>query len=176
LESLADLLRSLSYEKLTPIGHERFPDTTSLLVPIGGSGRQGVQGANTALMKAMADRESERRAIEQTLCGSNSGSVQAALADVREFSINQLQQIRGALNAQPDAARFELSKHIDRGIVMRPTTRRNVQFYTAEGEWNLVGKNEGRSPVTPLRNLEMVARDRNVLKIPHKTRFLVIGE
>ena len=36
-------------------------------------------------------------------------------------------------------------------------TRGDAQFYTAEGEWNFVGKNEGRSPVTALTNLEMVA-------------------
>ena len=116
-----------------------------------------IQGANAALMRAIADRESERRAIEQLLWGSTSGSVQAALADVREFALEQLHQIRAALHAQPEAARFELSKHIEGGIVMKPTVRGDAQFYTAEGEWNLVGKNEGRSPVTALRNLEMVA-------------------
>jgi hypothetical protein len=35
--------------------------------------------------------------------------------------------------------------------------RRDAQFYTAEGQWSLLGKSEGRSPVTALRNLEMVA-------------------
>ncbi len=115
------------------------------------------QGANTALMKAIAERESERRTIEQLLWGSTSGSVQAALADVREFALKQLKQVRAALNAQPEAARFELSRHIGGGIVMRPTVRGEAQIYTAEGEWSLLGKNEGRSPVTALRNLEMVA-------------------
>jgi site-specific DNA recombinase len=116
-----------------------------------------IQGANTALMKAIAHRESERRAIEQMLWGSTSGSVKAALADVRDFALKQLHQIRAALHAQPEAARFELSKHVEGGIVMRPTLRGDAQFYTAEGEWSLLGKNEGRSPVTALRNLEMVA-------------------
>jgi len=51
----------------------------------------------------------------------------------------------------------KLSKHIEGGIVMRPTLREDALFYTAEGEWSLLGKNEGRSPVTALRNLEMVA-------------------
>ena len=36
----------------------------------------------------------------------------------------------------------------------------------AEGEWNLVGKYEGRPPGTALQNLEMVAGDCNVLKMP----------
>jgi len=35
--------------------------------------------------------------------------------------------------------------------------RGDERFYTVEGEWNLVGKYEGQSPVTALRNLEMVA-------------------
>jgi hypothetical protein len=116
-----------------------------------------LQGANSALMKAIAERESERRVIEQIPWGSSSGSVKAAIADVREFALKQLQRIRGALGAQHEVARFELSRHVDHGIVMRPTACGDEQFYTAEGEWNLVGKYEGRSPVTALRNLEMVA-------------------
>jgi len=102
-----------------------------------------IQGANTALMKAIADRESERRAIEQMLWGSTSGSVQAALADVREFALKQFHQIRAALHAQPEAARFELSKHIEGGIVMKPTMRGDALFYTAEGQWSLLGKTKG---------------------------------
>jgi hypothetical protein len=43
------------------------------------------------------------------------------------------------------------------GILMSPTVRGDAKFYTAEWEWNLIGKSEGRSPVTALRNLEMVA-------------------
>ena len=116
-----------------------------------------LQGANSALMKAIGGRQSERRAIEQMLWGSSSGSVKAAIADVREFALKQLQQIRSALQSQHEAARFELSQHVDHGIVLRPTARGDERFYTAEGEWNLVGKYEGQSPVTALRNLEMVA-------------------
>jgi hypothetical protein len=49
---------------------------------------------------------------------------------------------------------------------MRSTARGDAQFYTAEGEWNLIGKSEGRSPVTALTNLEMVAGARNAPKTP----------
>ena len=47
-----------------------------------------------------------------------------------------------------------VSKHIDR-IVMRPTTGGDSKHYVAEGDWNLLGKYEGR-PGAALRNLEMV--------------------
>jgi len=63
--------------------------------------------------------------------------------------------IRGVLQSQTVAARFEHSKHVGH-IVMRPTTRGDQQHYVAEGNWNLVGKYEGR-PGGALRNLEMVA-------------------
>lgn len=72
----------------------------------------------TRLMRAISDRESERRAIEQLLWGSTSGSVQAALADVREFALKQLHQIRATPHARPDAAWFELSRRIDSGSLM----------------------------------------------------------
>jgi len=52
------------------------------------------QGATAALMDAIAARESERRALEQMLWGSGLGSVQAAIADVREFALEQLTQVR----------------------------------------------------------------------------------
>ena len=54
-----------------------------------------IHGANTALMKAIADSKSERRATEQILWALTSGSVQAALAGVREFALKLLHQIRG---------------------------------------------------------------------------------
>jgi site-specific DNA recombinase len=115
------------------------------------------QGAAGALMQAIAARESERRALEETLWGSGPGSVQAAIAEVREFALDQLKQVREALKAEPATARFELSRHIDGGIIMRPTVRNGNHFYTAEGAWSLVGKYEGRPSGAALRNLELVA-------------------
>jgi hypothetical protein len=44
----------------------------------------------------------------------------------------------------------------DDRIVMRPTTGGDSKHYVAEGDWNLLGKYEGR-PGAALRNLEMVA-------------------
>ena|ERR1017187_1665638 len=108
-------------------------------------------------MNAISEREAERRAIEQILWGAGEGSVRAAIADVREFALEQLKDIRQSLQDQAEAARFELSSHVEAGIVMRPTAQGDARFYTAEGEWKLVGKYERRSPETALRNLEMVA-------------------
>ena len=47
------------------------------------------------------------------------------------------------------------TKHVDR-IVMQPVTAGDQKRYVAEGDWNLLGKYEGR-PGAALRNLEMVA-------------------
>ena len=113
------------------------------------------QGISAALMNAIATRETELKAIEQVLWGSSPGSVKAAISEVRQFAIEQLQQIRGVLHSQAEAARFELSKHVDQ-IVMRPVAQGDQRHYLAEGDWRLVGKYEGR-PGAALRNLEMVA-------------------
>ena len=108
-----------------------------------------------ALLQAIDAREAERKAIEEALWSSGRYAVQTALSELRKFALNQLQDIRTVVSAQVQAARFELSKHLDR-IVMRPTTAGDLKHYVAEGDWNLLGKYEGR-PGAALRNLEMVA-------------------
>jgi hypothetical protein len=113
------------------------------------------QGPNAAVLSAMSVRESERRSIEQVLRGSGPGSIKAVIANVRELATERLKQIREVIQSQKQAARVELSKHVDR-IVMRPTFEGDQAHYVAEGGWNLLGKYEGR-PGGALRNLEMVA-------------------
>jgi site-specific DNA recombinase len=113
------------------------------------------QGPTTALLKAISVRESERRSIEQFLWGSGPGSIKAAIDDVREMAAKRLTEIREVIQGQTQAARIELSKHVDR-IVMRPVFQGDHAHYVAEGGWNLLGKYEGR-PGGALRNLEMVA-------------------
>jgi hypothetical protein len=101
-----------------------------------------VQGASTALMSAISSREAELKAIDQILWGSGAGSIKAAISDVREFATEQLAHIREVLQTEVKAARFELSKHIDR-IVMRPVACGDQRHYVAEGDWKLAGKYEG---------------------------------
>ena len=113
------------------------------------------QGSNAAVLSAMSVRESERRSIEQVLWGSGPGSIKTVIANVRELATGRLKQIREVIQSQTQAARVELSKHVDR-IVMRPTFVGDQAHYVAEGGWNLLGKYEGR-PGGALRNLEMVA-------------------
>ncbi len=113
------------------------------------------QGPTAALLNAINVRESERRSIEQVLWGSGPGSIKAVIAHARELATERLRQIREVVQSQTQAARVELSKHVDR-IVMRPTFEGDQAYYVAEGGWNLIGKYEGR-PGAALRNLEMVA-------------------
>jgi len=113
------------------------------------------QGASPPLLNAIGTRETERKAIEEALWSSGKDSVQAALSELRAVAINQLSDIRTVLRGQIQAARFELSKHVNR-IVMRPVSAGNQKHYVAEGDWNLLGKYEGR-PGAALRNPEMVA-------------------
>ena len=96
-------------------------------------------------MNAISSREAELKTIEQVLWGSGPGSIKAAIGEVREFATEQLQRIRGVLQSEVKAARFELSKHVDQ-IVMRPVARGDQKHYMAEGDWKLAGKYEGRPP------------------------------
>ena len=114
-----------------------------------------IQGSSRALMTAISAREAERTAIERSLLGSGPGSIKAAAEDAHEFAREQLRDIRSAAGAAPAEARMMLAKHVDR-IVMRPTRAGDERFYIAEGEWDLLGKYEGR-PGGALRILEMVA-------------------
>jgi hypothetical protein len=113
------------------------------------------QGASPAFLNAIGTRETERKAIEEAVWSSGRDSVQATLSELRTVAMDQLKDIRTVLRGQVQAARLELSKHVDQ-IVLRPVTAGGQQHYTAEGDWNLFGKYEGR-PGAALRNLEMVA-------------------
>jgi hypothetical protein len=90
------------------------------------------QGASPALLNAIGTRETDRKAIEEALWSSGKDSVQAALSELRTVAMNQLKDIRTVLRGQVQAARFELSKHVDR-IVLRPVTAGGQQHYVAEG-------------------------------------------
>jgi hypothetical protein len=113
------------------------------------------QGPTAALLSAISVRESERRSIDQTLWESGPGSIKAVIAHARGLATEKLGQIRDVIQSQTQAAPVELAKHVDK-IVMRPTLEGDQTYYVAEGDWNLLGKYEGR-PGGALRNSEMVA-------------------
>jgi hypothetical protein len=90
------------------------------------------QGAAAALLRAISVRESERSSIERILLGSGPGSIKTAIANARELAMERLQQVREVIQSQTQAARVELSKHLDR-IIIRPTFEGDVAHYVAEG-------------------------------------------
>jgi len=59
-------------------------------------------------------RETERNAIEK----ATRDSIQTTLSELRSFAVKRPEGIRKVLHKQVQAARFELSKEVDR-IVMR---------------------------------------------------------
>jgi hypothetical protein len=58
---------------------------------------------------------------QRILWGSGAGSVRAAIAEIRQYAMEQLKDIRAVLREQAPSARLTLSRHVNQ-IVMGPTT------------------------------------------------------
>jgi site-specific DNA recombinase len=113
-------------------------------------------GALPALMTAISSRETEIKELDRKLLGAGPRSLKATIDEIRVFILSRLKDIRRVLHANIEQARMELFNHVDR-IVMRPVGEGNDRFYSAEGDWNLLGHDKGRPEWAAPGNLEMVA-------------------
>ena len=100
-ESLPDV--RLHYTTLGKPARDAQGRTTNAVLILHGTG-----GSATVM------RETKRKAIEEALWRSGRGSIQTALSELRAFAMNQLEDIRTLLRGEVRAARFKLSKHLDR--------------------------------------------------------------
>jgi hypothetical protein len=57
---------------------------------------------------------------QRILWGSGAGSVKAAIAEIRQYAMEQLKDIRAVLREPAPSARLTLSRHVNQ-IVMGPT-------------------------------------------------------
>jgi len=96
-------------------------------------------GHSAFLLDAIAKRESELRNLTERILIGQQGSKQAGMADMRQFVLTRLADIRGLLYADVGRARHELAQHI-KEIVLRPTEKEGKRYYVASGEWDLLGK------------------------------------
>jgi site-specific DNA recombinase len=118
-------------------------------------------GHSTFLLEGIAERERELRSHTQTLVTGEPGSIQASLANLREFVHSRLADVKAVLYADLGRSRIELAKHVSK-IIMRPVTTAGERYYLASGEWRLLGEDLGISA----GNLEMVAGACNALNLP----------
>ncbi len=96
-------------------------------------------GYSPAITAEVAAREKELAAITDRLVSGEAGSIQARLAEIRQFVQSRLADVRKLLYSDIPRARQELARHVD-GIILKPTEDNGRRYYLATGSWNLVGK------------------------------------
>ncbi len=116
-------------------------------------------GHSSFLLEAIAERERELREITARLLSEETGSVEAQVAEIRQFVIERLQNLPELLAGDVAQARLELGKHIGE-IRMMPQQIGSEWYYLAAGEWNLLGDYEGgeRNRDFPEVRSQLVAR------------------
>ena len=107
------------------------------------------------MLQAISERERELREFTDRLIGSEPGSIQSSLSEMREFVHSRLADVKKLLYADVQIARTELARHVNQ-ILLRPTERAGGRFYVASGEWNF-GDFELAQSSNRIGNLEMVA-------------------
>jgi DNA invertase Pin-like site-specific DNA recombinase len=116
-------------------------------------------GHSSFLLEAIAERERELREITARLLSEETGSVEAQVADIRQFITERLQNLPELLAGNVAQARVELGKHIGE-IRMIPRQVDREWYYLATGQWNLLGDYEGgeRNREFPELRSQLLAR------------------
>jgi site-specific DNA recombinase len=113
-------------------------------------------GHSHTLVTAINDRELELSEIVERFAGLKPDSVSARVAETRLFVTERLQNVRTLLNSDVPRARAELFKHVT-DIEMFPSSEGKEQYYTAVGDWNLLGGFGDDSTGKSAKRVEMVA-------------------
>ena len=104
----------------------------------------GSGGNMPALVDAMKNRQAELDAITNRLLSTQPDSIEAQLAEIREFVTSRITDLRGLLSKSVVLARAEVLKHV-REIQMVPHVSESDPHYEAQGEWNLLGEDSGQN-------------------------------
>ena len=99
----------------------------------------GSGGNMPALIEAMKNRQAELDAITNKLLSSEPGSIDAQLADIRQFVTSRISDLRSLLSKSVLLARAEVLKHLSE-IQMVPKVDGSNPHYEARGDWNLLGE------------------------------------
>lgn len=135
----------------------------------------GSGGNMPALIEAMKNRQAELDAIANKLLSTEAGSIDAQLAEIREFVTSRITDLRGLLSKSVVLARAEVLKHV-REIQMVPQTDASDPHYEARGEWNLLGEDVRQDSVSG-RQIGLVAGVRAVpsLTLPFRSNLTSIA-
>lgn len=90
------------------------------------------------IVRAIEEREAERRSIKDRLLGDDPASMEAWLGDLGEWVRSQLADARELLHADVPIAKAELRQHVTR-IDLMPAGAEGRRFLIAHGEWDLAG-------------------------------------
>ncbi|WP_390891628.1 recombinase family protein [Edaphobacter flagellatus] len=105
-------------------------------------------GPSAFLVEAIQEREHQLRDIADQLLAQGDNSVEAHLADIRNFITESMGNLRALLAGEPGPARKELLKHVSE-IRMMPQAGNGKSHYVAEGSWHLLGNERDDSEVIP---------------------------
>ena len=134
-----------------------------------------VAGHSDSLLRAITERESEIREIDQRILSSRPNSVESKLKDLRQFVTERLKDIHALLYEDPVRAKNELVKHVE-AVTLRPEGSGLERHYVAEGEWDLLGDGKQRVRVVagarfePLTGSVAVRACPTVIAPPHLHR------
>ncbi len=95
------------------------------------------------MMAELTGLENELAGITDRLLSEGPGSVEAHLAEIRQFVAERLQNLPELLAGDVPQARAELAKHVDQ-IRMVPRQVGGACYYRAVGQWDLLGGYGGR--------------------------------
>jgi site-specific DNA recombinase len=105
-------------------------------------------GPSAFLVEAIHEREQQLREITDQLLAQGDDSVEAHLADIRNFITGRMGNLRALLAGDPGPARKELLRHVSE-IRMMPHAGNGKSHYVAEGSWHLLGNERNGSEAIP---------------------------
>jgi site-specific DNA recombinase len=99
-------------------------------------------GHSKAMLEELARKEGELQAITDQLLSASPESIESRIEEIRKFVVDGLANLRQTLSKDTALARTEVLKHTGE-IRMTPQANAKGRFYTAEGNWDLLGSDSG---------------------------------
>jgi len=98
-------------------------------------------GHSKALLEEIGRKEAEIQGITDGLLLATPKSIESRVNEIRTFVVSGLKNLRDLLRKDTDLARKELLKHSSE-IRMTPHRSLAQRFYVADGNWDLLGRQD----------------------------------
>jgi site-specific DNA recombinase len=96
-------------------------------------------GHSRALLEEIGRKEAELQGITDSLASATPHSIESRIGEIRKFVTSSLYDLRDLLRKDIGLARAELLKHSSE-ITMTPHRDLTKRFYVADGNWDLLGR------------------------------------